>query len=947
MMKSILFFCFLFLAPLGALLAQGVTVRGTVVDAKTGEAQVGARVSLLNLADSTRRGGMTDTLGRFALSGVQTGSYTLSVSYLGSSGLERSITVDTADLDLGVVRITDDPTLLREILVQEEQLRVQQLGDTTQYNADAYKTQQNASAEDLVTKMPGITVENGVVKAQGEDVRKVTVDGQEFFGEDATASLRNLPAEIIDKVQVFDQLSDQAQFTGFDDGQTQKTINIVTKTGRANGQFGKVYAGYGTDDRYIAGGSVNFFDGKRRVSLIGLANNVNQQNFSSEDLLGVLGSGGREGGQRGGQGGGGDRGNRGERGGRDGGRQGGGGQAGDYLTGQQNGINAASSLGINYSDQWGDRFKINGSYFFNKADNTTRSVLERTYFLSEETGTLYDETQDGGNLNFNHRLNLRLEYEIDSSNSLSFRPRISFQDNTASSRFFGQSTVDNGEAVSRTSNDFTSGNFGYTLSGNLLYRHKFVRPGRTISLNLGGGANDRNGDTRLQSESVYLNGIDTTSVLDQFSENASDGYNLSANLAYTEPLGRNGSLQVSYNPSFNHNRADQLTNAFDEATGDFTRFDPLQSSRFANDVTTHRGGLSYRLRSEKSNFSVGLNYQNVFMTSVQTFPTDLSVGRSYNNLLPTVSYNYRPSKSRSLRLDYRTSTNVPSVRQLQNVLNNDNPLLLSIGNPDLLQPYTHSLGGRLNLNNPDRATSFMAFLNGRYTDNYIANSTTIAASDTVLFGTITLLPGAQLTRPVNLPGYWTLRSFFTYGLPVKAVKSNLNLNAGYNFSRSPSLINGQTNRASAHGITGGLVWSSNISEKLDFSVSYNAGYNVVENTLRAELDNTYFSHLAGLRVDWQFWKGLFVNTALTQNLYDGLQSGIDQDFTLWNAAIGYRFLKNDGLEIKLSAFDLLGQNNSVFRSVTDTYIEDLETEVLSRYFMLTATYNLRNFRVGG
>ena len=380
------------------------------------------------------------------------------------------------------------------------------------------------------------------------------------------------------------------------------------------------------------------------------------------------------------------------------------------MSGQQNGINAVNSIGINYSDRWGKSIKVSGSYFFNKTDNQTESVLRRQYFLPEAAGALYDETQTGGNQNFNHRVNFRLEYMADSANTFTLTPRLSWQDNHTDRRFSGENRLSDGTASSQTTSNFLSSNEGYTLGGNLLYRHRFAKRGRTLSFNAGINANDRNGNSSQFSRSQFFNSTDTSSVIDQYYVNSSNGQTWSGDLAYTEPIGSKGALQINYSPSIAHNRSEKITNAIDDGTGNFTEFDTLLSNRFANDVTTHRGGLSYRLRGEKYNFSVGLNYQNVHMESAQRFPLEFSINKVFDNVLPSVNFNYKPTKNQNLRLDYKTATNVPSISQLQNVLNNDNPLLLSIGNPDLRQPYNHTLSARFNTNNPTKSTSFMIAL---------------------------------------------------------------------------------------------------------------------------------------------------------------------------------------------------------------------------------------------
>ncbi|MBC7892706.1 MAG: carboxypeptidase regulatory-like domain-containing protein, partial [Sphingobacteriaceae bacterium] len=311
-MNRILQFLFVTALLFPAAHAQTFPVGGALRDGN-GNPLIGVTVVFNPLADSTKRDGIvTDTAGRFSFP-LSPGAYRLRASFIGYQPFETTVRVDSQAVELGNLRLFENASQLAEVTVTGQQLRVEMKGDTTQFNAGAYKVNPDATAEDLIKKLPGITLENGAVKTQGEDVKRVLIDGKPFFGDDASLALRNLPAEVIDKIQVFDRLSDQSQFTGFDDGNTDKTINIVTRPGRNNGQFGKVYAGLGSDGRYAAGANTNLFKGDRRISVLGLFNNINQQNFSSQDLLGALGgsSGGGRGGAGGGRGGpsGGGRGN--------------------------------------------------------------------------------------------------------------------------------------------------------------------------------------------------------------------------------------------------------------------------------------------------------------------------------------------------------------------------------------------------------------------------------------------------------------------------------------------------------------------------------------------------------------------------------------------------------------------------------------------------------------
>ena len=945
-MKSIQpIFLFFLLLTAGQSIAQNVEVKGRLVDANDQSALIGANVLLINSVDSTLRYGVVaDTLGAFLFKNIPVAGYRLIASFIGYISYDQRINLRRVSPDLGKIQLKPDAQLLKDVIVKGVADRVEQKGDTVIYNASAFKVNKDANAQDLLEKMPNITIENGQVKAQGENVQKVTVDGRDFFGDDASLALKNLPAEVIDKIQVFDRLSDQSQFTGFDDGQTTKTINIVTRSDRNNGQFGKAYAGYGTDNRYMAGGSTNYFKKDTRISVIGMTNNINQQNFGSEDLLGVLGtSGGGPGGGGNRGGGGGQGGNRGGGGG--GGNFGGGGNnSGNFLTGQQGGISRTNALGLNYSDNWGKKWKVSGSYFFNDAKNENTSELARTFFTTQGTGQLYNEGYTSTNNNDNHRLNARLEYTINTKNSIIITPRLSFQANTAYSSLLGANSL-SGRPLNQTQTNRESQNNGYNWGNNILWRHRFGKIGRTISVGLSTSANDRTGESLLKSINQYFGRktADSLQVTDQQTDTKSNGYTISSNISFTENIGRTGQLQLNYTPSYTKNYSDRDTYNYNQSTSEYSMPDLRLSNEFDNTYITNRIGGSYRLRVKKTMITGELNYQNAQLSGKQNYPLQFEINRSFNNFLPSAMIMYRGTDGRSLRVNYRTSTNAPSISQLQNVIDNSNPLFLKTGNPNLKQEYNHSMFFRYGVTNAKTARSFFINLNGSFTQNNISNTTFIANKDTTIAG-FPLRIGSQFSQPVNVNGNWNIRSFLTYGLPVMAIKSNLNFNIGTGYTRTIGLINNAQNTSNTHSITGGMVLSSNISEQLDFTLSVNGNYNTVTNTLQPALDGTYYYQNTNFKLNYVTKSGFFVNTNLNHTFYTGLGQDFNLNFTLWNAAVGYKFLKNKAGELKLSTFDVLGQNNSISRTVTETYIEDLQTRVLQRYYMMTFTYTLRNFR---
>ncbi|HET6243334.1 MAG: TonB-dependent receptor [Bacteroidetes bacterium] len=901
--------------------AQQADIKGKIMDEKDKLSVPGANILLISVSDTTVfKGTITDSDGRFEFKGENYGKYILRASFIGYDFKETYVEANKSFVDIGTLVIKQSSILLKSIQVEETQVRVEQNGDTTQYNADAFKTNPDANAEDLVTKMPGITLEGGKIKAQGEDVKQVFVDGKPFFGDDPNMALKNMPAEVISQIQVFDRMSDQAKFTGIDDGNTSKAINIITKSGKNNGQFGRIYGGYGTDDRYNAGLSMNLFDGARRITLLGLSNNINQQNFSDEDILGATG-----------------------------GSKGGGGrwrrspEMEGLMVNQQGGVAKTNAFGINYSDTWGKKISISGSYFYNKSLNDQVSQLNRTFFSDRESGLTYNESSNSTSTNINHRLNLRIEYKIDSSNTVVITPRLSFQSNQKNSFMNGDFLLDGVSPQSRTLNDIFTNGSGYNISNGVLYQYKFKKERRSFSTNfeIESRINDSERNQYSLNEYYFLN---ESTIIDQQSDQYTNGVNTSANLAFTEPLKEKSAIQFNFTPSITKSNSNKTTMNADTANDEYSLMDTLLSSNFDNSYFSNKVGSNYVFNTKKVNFNMGVNYQYAELTGNQLFPEQQIIQRNFNNVLPELMFKYNYTEAKNFRIRYRTNTSAPSVNQLQNVVNNSNPLVLSTGNPDLDQSYSHTLFTRYGTGDVKKGKSLFIFAFASYTQDFITNQTLIPSEETILADGTILNRGMQFTQPVNMDGNWNTRTHVSYGLPITKLKSNLNLSAGATFNRVPAMINDDVNYANNSGINGGFTLGSNISEKIDFNISYNASYSIVNNTLQKQSDNNYLIQNPSAKINWIIGKGLVLNTNFTYLKYTGLTESFNQEFLLWNASIGYKMLKDKSVEIKLSVFDILGQNTSISRSITETYVEDSRTNVLRRYLMLTATYNLKRFK---
>ena len=852
-------------------------------------------------------------------------------------------------INLKTIELQPIATQMSAVEIRTQAFKIK--GDTTEMDATKFKTNPDATAEDLVSKMPGISSSGGQVQAQGEQVKKVLVDGKPFFGEDPNAALKNLPAEVISKIQVFDGKSDQSQFTGIDDGNTSKTINIITKSQFKNGKFGRFFGGIGNNlggtgdvTKYKSGLTYNAFKQSRRLTLLYQSNNINEQNFSFEDIVGAMGGGGR-GGMRGGMGG------------MMGGRMMGG---GDFFVGNQQGINTTTAFGINYSNFWGpkERWEFSGSYFANFTNNNNESYTFRQYITGQNYGMLYEENNPTVSKNTNHRFNARITWNPDSSNRVLITPRITIQDNNKQTPIL--STTRSGEAndlLSNLSNSTNTKNLGINGSIGLNYRHSFAKKGRTIAFNANPSINKQTGNTLMNSINTrYLPIIDIVRF-DQNTDNNRLNSSFSSSITFTEALDSNNSIALTYQNNFNENNNDRLTYLQDILTsGLYNVLDTALSSRFVNGYSSHRAGFDHVFQNYKFTITTGIRGQIAQLDGNQQFPFNSPINRTFTSLLPSIQGTYKLGLKKNIRFNYNTSNNAPSIDQLQPVLNNTNPLQLSIGNTSLKQDFNHSLFVRYFSVKPEKNRNFFALVSGSLTNNYLSYKTIFSGrGDNKIalnegangpMDSVFLVPGGQLSIPVNINGFYSIRTFISWGRSFN--KINFNTNLGATLSSTPSLIqygNGETllNTAINPVYTVGLVLSSNLSEKLDFTISSNSSYSQVSNSLQAGLDQTYINQSSRLSFNYMPTKQLVINTDVTHQLYTGFSNGFNQQFLLWNAGLGYKFLKKNAGELRLSTYDILNQNRAIQRNVTQTYFEDVRTTVLTRFIMLTFTYKLSQF----
>jgi hypothetical protein len=938
-------------APVGAQApappGKATSVKGRLVDPTTNQGVPSALVKLTSFADTTDvRKTTTKDDGTFEILDLGVHSYRLEASRVGYATLKQVIRVTDKNQNLGLLQLTPEAVNISGVTVTESPAPAAQKADTTEFRASAVKTSKDATAEELVQKMPGVTMENGQIKAHGENVQQVLVNGRPFFGSDPAAAMRNLPAEVVDRIQVYDRASDQAEFSGFDDGGQQKTMNFILRNQKA--QFGKVYSGYGDRDRYQAGGNLTRLRGTTRLTLIGLANNINQRNFSPMDLFGAMsGNQGGQGGPRimmtGGGGGGGMR--MGGGGGNQVFRFGGGGFGGgnfdpsNFFVNQQGGISSTNSGGLNYVAQWGPKLSVSASAFLNGTKNENTNALAREYLPPQDSIAAYDQILGSENWNGNQRFDARFEWTIDSLNSIILAPRLYFQKNHATSNGIASNRTLAGSEVSSSASLTDNLTEGDNVSNRLTLRHRFGKRGRNVSADFQMGHTSRQADRAQQSLNRFTD-PDSLATIDQETGTQSTTNSLSTRIAYTEPLVKSLQLQLTYNPAFTHSQSDARTFAFDTLSGAYSTLDPVQSNSFANRNTIQNGGAAVLYTQGPWRWLTQASYQSTRLESDQSFPIAGRIDHTYDDVLPSMTLSGTFANRRNLRLNWSTSSNAPSINQLQPVVDNSNPLSLSAGNPTLSETYTNNFSLRLSEADPMKSKSRFVFANLLRTSNPISNYTFTAPVDTVVSGVL-LARGTQLTRPVNLDVSWAANVFAAYSRPAKWLKSIVTLNGGGSFTESPTRLNVGINRNRTTTVRFGTTVASNISPNLDFTVSYQGNYNMSRNTLTANTTADYYAHNLGLRLNAIVKPKIVVRQEVTNNFQNNQSQVFGANQVMWNTTFGRKFQKDDKGELRFTVTDVLHQERSVGRSITDTYVQDSRDLALGTFMQLVYTYTFR------
>mgnify|MGYP001228139147 FL=1 len=899
---------------------QEGSVEFCLCDSVNGDTVEGAVVELVYLSDSTKYHAVSDGSGKAKFQRIAYGDYSVTATFLGYIPSCRRIRLNAHFLSPDTIRMQPDVQLLDEVVISTPALRSTQNGDTLSYHADAYKVVLGANSESLLTKMPGISVSERGVEAHGRTVQKIMIDGEEFFGNDVLSALKNLPADMIEDVEVFNKLSDEAELTGVDDGRGYTAINIRSKPDRRKGTFGRLYAGYGFSDKYIAGGNINNFNSKCRLSVVGLANNISLHNFVTEDIVGATDEEGKNG-------------------------------HSNFVVKPMPGISSVQSLGTNFNTSW-----LSGSYFFNRTDNSNVPVSQRENLNSGNKVQLTDAEKDLTALNYNHRFSAKMKFNVGERHSFIIRPSLNIQD---FSDFSEQRSLvrnrfgcDDIRFVHNRLSDNRNERLGINVSNTFNYRYRFHKRGRSLSMSLLGNYYDNETDAlneqyTFRKPDMPLDPLLASSVSSQQNFRKTRKVMARTGGVYTEPLSRR--FRMSWEYAFIYSRDEAAKTVFlrDNETGELsTTADARQSSENRGIYLTHKIGPRFQYAFRKTSITVGGAFQHMNFKGTNILPATGEVYKPYSNLTYEVVANLVINRQNTICIDAKGRTVNPSANLLQDVVSLANLSRVSAGNPNLSPSYLHGFGIRYIHTDARRGSTVAVSLNYNGSGNYIGDSLVADQPDFIVTEGVKLGEGNLFVRPVNIGGYHRLHGKITYGFPVNPLRSNLNIQAQAVINVLPGIINGEYSPVHRNNYLVGASLASNISEDVDFRVSYTGEYVQGEFTTKAgKNNNDYFSHTVSGQLKWAFWKGVTFTGSLSYRQDKGISAPFNDRTLLCNLYLGKRIFRNRLGEISIGINDLFDDNSRRYaHTINSSGTNNIVNQGIERYVAFQLVWHLRNYR---
>ena len=917
MKKSTIWVVLLLLCSLSTLAQNKViTVSGKVIEEDTKEPVELAAVQLLSLPDSAQVAGITThKQGLFTLPKVKAGKYLLKISFVGfhTKTIPLQLTNDVPAKNTGTITLQTDAVMLNEAVVTAEAPPVTVKADTTEYNASAYRVAEGAMLEDLVKKIPGAEVDkDGKITLNGKQIKKIMVDGKEFFSNDPKVSMKNLPANMIEKVKAYDKKSDMARITGIDDGDEESVLDLTVKKGMKKGWLGNLIAGYGSQDRYEAGAMISRFKDDASFSIIGSSNNTNNQGFSE---FGDAGQGL------------------------------GGGNAGS-------GITTAQSLGVNFAKQ-SKKVEVGGNVQYGYSDNDARRKSSTETFLGEDQSTFSDSQNDSRRKRHDVRADFRLEGRPDTLTTIIFRPSASYSKTETMNGSFSDTRNNTQNLINNRRSTSLGNNENYSIDGRLQAFRRLSNNGRNLSLGGSFGYSDTEGDTYSGSH-TYFAELDSISDIARYTNRMADSRNWSVSASYTEPVFKKHFLQLRY--EFSHRKQMSQSLVYDSIqytlnyageTYDIEGYpypkylergyvDSL-STRVENFYDTHSVDLSLRGIYTKMMYSLGVGLTP--QSSLSKSPIGPNSGKhplqqDVMNWAPSVMFRYMFTKQHVLMFRYRGRSNTPNIEDLQEVIDVTDPMNLRYGNPDLKPSFNNNFMLFYNKFVPESMRSYSMNMFYSNTLNSVANKMTYNETT-----------GARTYRKVNVNGNWNVRGYFSFNTPFKNKKFTLSANTNANYSDAVSYTSvGKSKDAeqvlsTTHNLAlGERIVGNYRTDAFDVSLNTSVNYNLTRNNKQENSNRETFDYYVGgstnVNLPWRY----FLSTDINLRFKEGYTGGFDKSEYIWNAQISKNILKNSAGTIRFKIYDILRQQTNLTRSISETQMSDTQYNTLGSYFMVHFVY---------
>ena len=890
----------------------GQTSLSGVVQGESGDGLTNATVVLLNPEDSILvKFGITDLDGKFEIQDIPKKTFLVKTSYLGYQTNFQTISFKEENNPFIEIDLQEDSELIEEVVVKEDRIPIQIKNDTIEYDAQAFKTQPNADLEALLKKLPGVEVDRqGNLKAQGEQVGKVLVDGKEFFGDDPKIATKNLPADAVDKVQVFDKLSEIAEFTGIDDGNEQKTINISLKDDHKQGYFGKVQAGYGTKDRYEGKFNLNRFSNRSQFSLISSLNNINEQAFTINDYIKLNG-------------------------GLSSLMNGGGtleldGSDALFFQDPDKGFTNTQNVGVNFNYDFSDKTILRYNYFYNYLDKrqernvSSINFLEDSEFVSEEAGLAKNKQS-------NHRFDTKLEHSFSPFRKLSFKNNVRFTKSNNSNQSLKRTFVNGNDLQNQNQTNFFGTSNKTQWNSELIYKHRFKKPGRNFisSFTFFRDWNNRSSD--LDAENGFpmqqMN-IGDTLLQNQIQDN--DQFGIGATLKYIEPIGKKKYLELNY--ELEDSKSDAAKDIFDIYEAVATKNEGL-SNAYQRRFQAHKIGFNIKKNTKKVKLTLGGKFQNTTLKN-EILSEAIQFNRNYQHFLPNAQFQFDLGGAENLRANYSTRIRVPSVQQLQPVINNANPLRIYIGNPTLIPAYTHQFNLSYMKFNQFSFTSFFGNINASYTSNSITETKAIDS----LF--------RETVSPINTEKEFRVSTNFNFSNPLKFIDAKIQLDANLLYQNGFTILNNVENSTNRWINTFGVNLENRNKKWLDILVGFSLTQNSNTYSISKNFNNQFLNESYFIDLNISLSKSLRFNSKFDVQKFGGAVFNDNQNIKLWDLSLKHQILKDKRAEISFSVNDVLDQNKGINRFANLNTISNEQILSLGRYFMVGFVYKISKFNGG-